>query len=60
MEYNYLAFPRAKLQTLLEIVRSRDISFPISLKQWFSTFFSSRHTKVKKKIGGALIPKKTS
>jgi hypothetical protein len=26
--------------------------------QWFSTFFSSRHTKVQKKFGGTLIPKK--
>jgi hypothetical protein len=28
-------------------------------KLWFSTFFSSRHTKVPKKFGGTLIPKKT-
>ncbi len=28
------------------------------LHQWFSTFFSSRHTKVQKRFGGKLIPKK--
>ncbi len=27
------------------------------LDQWFSTFFSSRHTNVQKTFGGTLIPK---
>ena len=28
----------------------------VSLGQWFSTFFDSRHTKLKNKFGGKLIP----
>jgi len=30
-----------------------------SLDQWFSTFFTWRHTKHQKKIGGTLITNKT-
>jgi hypothetical protein len=30
----------------------------VSLVQWFSTFFNSRHTEVQKNFGGTLIPLK--